>query len=220
MHLRDKMIKAVLWDMDGTIVDTGRKVSEVMVNSFREVTNIELPESTWSSLFGQSVNDFVNSMKSQHGLDDKDIKSVRQHFDSNYIPTLKGIEPLPGAVELCRKLSTSLPQALVTGSTPEQANAVLDTLNLHECFEFILGSGQYSHGKPNPEPYLQAAIRFGFAPASCLVLEDSPSGVTSAKAAGMFTVAIHKGNQGQYKIDHADAEIDSLLDFDMSWVTG
>jgi beta-phosphoglucomutase-like phosphatase (HAD superfamily) len=204
--------------MDGTIVDTERLVFEVIVKSFKQVQKIDLPEDTWNALLGQSEQDFFDNMQAQHALSDQNIQAIRSNFDENYLPMLADITPLSGAVELCRKLNESHPQALVTGSTVQQAKAVLDTLELPECFEFILASGQYANGKPHPEPYLAAAEKFGVGPSECLVLEDSPSGVTSAKAAGMFTVGIHEGNQGKYDIEHADVEIATLLEFDHSWL--
>lgn len=211
-------IKAILWDMDGTIVDTERLVFDVIVKSFKETRNIDLPEDTWNSLLGQSEQDFFDNMQAQHDLTGQDIIAIRDHFDANYIPMLSDLTPLSGAVELCRKLHAMLPQALVTGSTEPQANAVLKTLELTDCFQFVLASGQYTNGKPHPEPYLKAARMMDVQPEECLVLEDSPSGVTSSKAAGMFTVGIHEGNQGKYDIQHANIEIATLLEFNFDWL--
>jgi beta-phosphoglucomutase-like phosphatase (HAD superfamily) len=77
----------------------------------------------------------------------------------------------------------------------------------------------YAHGKPDPEPFLLAADLLGVEPRECLVIEDSPSGVTAAKAAGMKVVGIHEGNKGKYNIAHADVELSSLRDLQLEAVT-
>ena len=64
-----------------------------------------------------------------------------------------------------------------------------------------------------------AAEKMGLASAECLVLEDSPSGIASSKAASMFTVGIHEGNQGKNDVSQADVEIATLLDFDDAWLS-
>ncbi|MDC1141811.1 HAD family phosphatase [Planctomycetota bacterium] len=212
-------IKAILWDMDGTIVDTERLVYDVIVSSFKHVAEIDLPEETWNSLLGQSEQDFFKAMRAKYSLTNEDAMAIHQHFNANYVPMLKSVTPLSGVNDLCRRLAKTHRQAIVTGSTAEQAATVLQTLGIQDCFEFIVASGQYQHGKPHPEPYLMTAEKMGVTPAECLVLEDSPSGIASSKTAGMFTVGVHEGNQGKNDISQADAEIQTLLEFDDAWLS-
>lgn len=208
------MFEAILWDMDGTIVDTERVVWTVMQQAFRDAKQIELPEALFESLLGQSEMDFYRHMVERYSLNDADIQAIRLAFDRDYIPMLADVPALPGALERISEFATQAPQAIVTGSTNSQARAVLDALDIGGYFKSVIACDHYGKGKPDPEPFLLAAERLGVDPSSCLVLEDSPSGVTAARAAGMKVVGIHEGNKGKYDIRHADVEIASLLELD------
>lgn len=208
------MFKAILWDMDGTLVDTERVVWAVMQRAFAQAVRIDLPEALFESLLGQSEHDFYRHMAQRYELQEAQVTLIRETFDAAYIPQLAGVAPLPGAVEKVREFAGYAPQALVTGSNSAQAAAVLKALALSDCFQFTLACDQYDRGKPDPQPYLLAAKRLGVDPSSCLVIEDSPSGVTAAKASGMKVVGVHEGNQGKYRIDHADLELPTLLELD------
>lgn len=208
------MFEAILWDMDGTIVDTERVVWTVMQGAFKRAAKIDLPEALFESLLGQSEMDFYRSMVERFSLTEQDVQAIRLAFDRDYIPLLADVPALPGAVEKVAELHGRAAQALVTGSTGAQAAAVLDALNIADKFQHVVPCDLYSKGKPDPEPFLLAAEKLSVEPSSCLVLEDSPSGVTAAKAAGMRVVGIHEGNQGKYDIKHADWEIASLLELD------
>lgn len=208
------MFKAILWDMDGTIVDTERVVWTVMQQAFRDAVQIDLPEALFESLLGQSEFDFYRHMVVKYSLTEQDVQAIRLAFDRDYIPMLADVPPLPGAIERIREFAAQLPQAIVTGSTNAQAVAVLNALDVTAHFKHVVACDVYSKGKPDPEPFLLAADRLGIDASSCLVLEDSPAGVTAAKAAGMKVVGIHEGNKGKYDIKHADLEIASLLELD------
>ncbi|MCA8946104.1 MAG: HAD family phosphatase [Planctomycetes bacterium] len=212
------MFEAILWDMDGTIVDTERVVWTVMQQAFRDAVQIDLPEALFESLLGQSEFDFYRHMVVKYSLTEQDVQAIRLAFDRDYIPMLANVPPLPGALDRIREFAAQLPQAIVTGSTNAQAIAVLNALDVAAHFKHVVACDVYSKGKPDPEPFLLAAGKLGVDPSSCLVLEDSPAGVTAAKAAGMKVVGIHEGNKGKYDIKHADLEIASLLELDWAKV--
>jgi HAD superfamily hydrolase (TIGR01509 family) len=209
------MFSAILWDMDGTLVDTERVVWDVMREAFQRAVAIDLPEPLFESLMGQSENDFYAAMAQRFSLDAAKIDSIREVFDAAYLPMLAKVPPLPGAVEKVTEFARHAPQALVTGSTSEQAATVLDTLGITESFLHVIGCDRYSRGKPDPEPFLLAAERLEVDPASCLCIEDSPSGVTAARKAGMKVVGVHAGNQGKYDISHAHVQLESLHDLEL-----
>ncbi len=208
------MFQAILWDMDGTLVDTERVVWEVMQRAFKQAANIDLPAELFNSLLGQSELDFYQHMVKRYSLNMANIFAIKSAFDTDYIPRLKDVPALPGAVEKVREFATRAPQALVTGSTGAQAAAVLEALDLSDAFQFIVSCDHYGRGKPDPEPFLTAAKLLEVEPAKCLAIEDSPSGVTAARAAGVKVVGVHEGNQGKYDISHADLVLPSLLELD------
>jgi len=206
------MFEAILWDMDGTIIDTERLVWLVMKGSFKDVAGIELPENLFESLLGQSEIDFYRNMSRRYNLKPEKVSAIKAAFDKDYIPMLFDVPPLPGAVEKVAEFQGKAPQALVTGSTAAQAAAVLEALTIADRFAHVVACDHYSRGKPDPEPYVMAAQKLGVEPSACLVIEDSPSGVTAAKKAGMKVVGIRAGNKGKYNIKHADLEVESLLE--------
>ncbi|MBX3472806.1 MAG: HAD family phosphatase [Planctomycetes bacterium] len=209
------MFDAIFWDMDGTIVDTERVVWEVMLKAFRKAANIELPADLFEKLLGQSELDFYRNMVAMYSLTADDVERIKHTFDLEYIPKLATVPPLPGAVEKVHETATLAPIALVTGSTSAQASAVINALEIAHLFRDIVACDMYERGKPDPLPFLMAAENLDVDPAKCLAIEDSPSGVRAAKAAGMKVVGVHEGNKGKYKISHADVEIATLNDLDL-----
>lgn len=209
------MFDAIFWDMDGTIVDTERVVWEVMLKAFRKAANIELPADLFEKLLGQSELDFYRNMVAMYSLTADDVERIKHTFDLEYIPKLATVPPLPGAVEKVHETAALAPIALVTGSTSAQASAVINALEIAHLFRDIVACDMYERGKPDPLPFLMAAENLDVDPAKCLAIEDSPSGVRAAKAAGMKVVGVHEGNKGKYKIGHADVEIATLNDLDL-----
>jgi HAD superfamily hydrolase (TIGR01509 family) len=130
------------------------------------------------------------------------LEIVRQH-----------IQPMPGLFELLERLEKAeIPKAIATSSTSELMDACLDPFNLRPRFQFCLTAEDVKQGKPNPEIYLTAASRFGFAPKEIVVLEDSQNGCKAAAAAGTFAVAV----PGEHSLNHdfsmASLVISSLAD--------
>jgi len=97
----------------------------------------------------------------------------------------------PGTLELIDVLKTNgMPLALVTGSILEDARLVLETFAIADAFGAVLTAEDVVAGKPDPDGYLQAAAKLGAKPGKCLVIEDSPSGIKAAIAAGMDCIAL------------------------------
>lgn len=209
------MFDAIFWDMDGTIVDTERVVWEVMVKAFRKAADIELPADVFEKLLGQSELDFYRNMVAMYSLTPDDVERIKEIFDLEYIPKLATVPPLPGAVEKVHETAQLAPIALVTGSTSAQASAVINALEIGHLFRDVVACDMYDRGKPDPMPFLIAAENLDVEPARCLAIEDSPSGVRAAKAAGIKVVGVHEGNKGKYKINHADVEIATLHELDL-----
>lgn len=97
----------------------------------------------------------------------------------------------PGVVELLDLLDElRLPRAIATSSSHHTVEHHLGVHGLQQRFHAVVGAGDYTAGKPAPDPFLLAAERLGIAPAQCLALEDSYNGVRSAAAAGMMTIMV------------------------------
>lgn len=189
MHPEADLPAAVLWDMDGTIVDSEPAWMAA------ETAVVEEAGGTWSHEQGLQLvgNDLMVS--AQILLDQTPLTGTREDLVERLLTQVESsmrecMPWRPGARDLLMSLaSAGVPSALVTMSWSVLATVLTEALP-DGTFTTVVTGDQVEHGKPHPEPYLVAAARLGVDPASCVALEDSPTGVASALAAGVPTIAI------------------------------
>lgn len=207
-------VKAVLFDMDGLLVDTETICSEVVVDVLKNfginVSRLEAQQSC-----GITARKFYTDILEQKSLK-KDIEAVLQTHYMIYEKAIeKRLTPFPGAATLPRKLKeNSYKIGLVSGSTKNQIEFVLNALGIRDCFDVIVSADDITNSKPNPEGYLKAANILGVTPSECIVLEDSFNGTIAGKAAGMTVVGVV--NLATQDISCADLKIKDLTEFDTS----
>jgi pseudouridine-5'-monophosphatase len=125
-------------------------------------------------------------------------------------------EALPGVRELIQSLqANAVPFAVASSSWLAWVEALLGGIGLRDSFTALASATEVEHPKPAPDLYLLAAERLGVAPAECIAIEDTPTGLTAAKAAGMFAVQVRSASTAFPPLPEADLVLDSLLDFDM-----
>ena len=107
---------------------------------------------------------------------------------------------------------------LATGSTTKWADIILNRLGVADAFEAIATADMVAATKPAPDLYLLSAEKLGIPPERCLTLDDTPSGIASAKAAGMIAVAVRTESTAGMGVSAADYAIDRLTDFDFAWL--
>ncbi len=180
---------AVLWDMDGTLVDT----EPVWWAAERAL--VEAHGGTWSdeqalALVGSQLEVSAEVLRVEGGVD-LPVPEVIEVLAASVVADLvKGPRWRPGARELVAELAEAgVPQALVTMSWRHIADAMLGHLP-EGTFAAVVTGDVCERGKPHPEPYLRAAAALGLRPEDCLAVEDSPTGVASAAAAGVPVVAV------------------------------
>lgn len=180
---------AVLWDMDGTLVDT----EAYWIAAEYEVTARH--GGTWNddhakALVGCDLLDGGRYIREHGGIDLTPEQIVDELLDHVVQSIRREIPWRPGARELLAQLNAAgIPCALVTMSWRRFAEPVVDALP-PGSFQVIVTGDEVAHGKPHPEPYLEAARRLGVKPSRCLAIEDSPTGATSATAAGCVVVGV------------------------------
>jgi HAD superfamily hydrolase (TIGR01509 family) len=181
--------RAVLWDMDGTIVDT----EPYWIAAEYDI--VERHGGTWSdeharALVGSDLLDSGRYMRLHGGVDREPHEIVEMLLDRVVESIRREVPWRPGARELLADLrAVPVPTALVTMSWRRFAHEVVDALPA-DSFDVVVVGDDVERGKPHPEPYLLAARRLGVDPAECLAIEDSPTGVASALAAGCMVVAV------------------------------
>ena len=204
---------AVLWDMDGTIVDT---------EPYWIATEYELVAEfggRWSdekahSLVGLDLRDSAAILRDRGGVDLPIDEIVNRLLDGVIARIAERVPWRPGARELLADLQREgIPTALVTMSWRRFAQAVVDILPAG-TFTTIITGDEVSRGKPHPEPYLAAAAALGVDPRDCVAIEDSPTGVRSAVAAGCRTIAVP--NVVDIPPGEEYERLDSLTELDLS----
>lgn len=194
------MVRAVIFDMDGVIVDSEwlhqATEIEVLGEAGLEVTVADLRKFT-----GMPLVPFLEQLKAAHNAD-FDPETVAARKRARYLERLDEVDPIDGALGTVRRVGADYPTALATSSHRRVADAVLDRLDLAPAFDTTLSATEVERGKPDPEMFETAADRLGVAPGEAVVVEDSRNGVAAARAGGFRAV----GFQSEPEIDLSAAE--------------
>jgi len=185
-----RTVRAVVFDMDGLLVDTEAVVFRAMQRAAAAIDG-EMPFSTFQRMVGlqHAASDVIVRDHFGEGFDlEAWSAAVSGHFQTELAA---GIALKAGALEILDALDAlSLPRAIATSSGLAAVNQSLGPHNIVERFDALITREAQTRGKPHPEPFLKAAEALGVAPADCLALEDSHNGVRAAAAAGMMTVMV------------------------------
>lgn len=178
-------LKAVLWDMDGTLVDS-EPIWKDEEQCLMSQAGLEWLDETAASYVGQPIHLTVAGMR-EHGLNLPESEVIATLIE-NVSARLGGHIPwLPGAQELLASVAP-LYAALVTMSHSTVARPLLAAVP--DVFSAVITGDSGVRSKPDPEPYLAAAAQLGVEPAECIAIEDSLPGVASAVAAGAVTIGV------------------------------
>jgi HAD superfamily hydrolase (TIGR01509 family) len=205
--------EAILFDLDGTLVDSERESAEAMARVIERDLGLRVTQSQRDFVIGHSWNEIHALLRREHGPAlswDRDELIRRSAAERVHVIAEQGMTIMPGAVAAVERLGARWPHALVTGSSREEAMQALRVLGLVESFKVIFAAEDYTHGKPAPDGYLAAARVLGVAPQRCVVLEDSSAGIAAAIAAGMTVIAIRAGNFAGHDQSRAHRIVDTL----------
>jgi HAD superfamily hydrolase (TIGR01509 family) len=180
---------AVLWDMDGTLIDSEPYWMK-SEGAFAKANNSAWTEQDGLSLVGMSLYDSSKIIKDKVGSKLEPEQIIQQLTDEVTEQLKQEILWRPGARELLVLLrKKKVKTALVTMSMHRMAKQVADAIGF-DAFDVIVAGDDVLHGKPHPEAYLKAASLLGVRPEDCVAFEDSISGLRSAEAAGTRAVGI------------------------------
>ncbi len=198
--LAGRQFAAVLFDLDGTLVDSTAAVvrSWIAWALERGIDPVRL-----QGYHGVPARAIVADL-----LGGADVEAAAARIDHLELADVADIELLPGAAEALADLPPGR-SAIVTSCTRALANARIRAAGLASP-AVVVTADDVQHGKPHPEPYLLGAARLGAAPRDCLVVEDAPSGIAAARAAGMATMALTTTTPRE-QLD-ADAVVRALSD--------
>lgn len=206
-----KNIKAVIFDMDGLMVDT-EPLSLRAFNLIFAKYGKQLSDEDNNNLYvGLSDTDATEDMVRRYKLpiSPKELAFAKHQVYQQILE--KEVLPQPGLQDLLLRLrNTGYKTAIASGSLLEEIEIVINKLKIAKFIDAYCSASQVKNGKPAPDIFLKAAEKLGMEASECLVLEDAPKGVEAAKAAGMTCFAIpSKETKGQ-NFGGADRVLNSL----------
>lgn len=208
------MIRGVIFDFDGLIVDTESPIYQSWVELFHEHDEA-FPFEVWATIIGTSDLEHFNPFGMLEGklgrkLDRETLAPRRLKRELELV----NAQPiLPGVIEMIADVKeTGLKMGIASSSDSKWVIGHLTRLGLIRHFEVIHTSDDVERTKPDPELYTLALNSLGLKPDESIVFEDSPNGVTAAQRAGIFTVVVPNPLTRRLNIDHADLRLESLAD--------
>jgi HAD superfamily hydrolase (TIGR01509 family) len=214
--MKDRDYQAVIFDMDGVIVDSEPRHAKAFLEVLREIGFEQPPAVNWDDYVGRSDfevwQDFIAKFNPEHSLEQL-LKMKRDRV----LEIIRREEPIfAGLAELVEKLSQVCKLGLASGSERPVVEAVLSLQDLRSFFSAVVTASEIKRGKPDPEIFLRTAELLGVTPADCWVIEDSKPGVKAGLAAGMRVIAItntHPARElkGATRVVKDYAEIERVL---------
>jgi len=218
-------VKAVLFDMDGTILVsegiTERAVDRLL--SDRGIQHADLDYAPFHGITWVGAEELLRGRFPELG-DGPLTTALQSRFHAAFVKTFPPL--IGGAHEAILAAGAAVPTGIVTSSNRETLEYVVDYLDLREHLRLTISAEDISCGKPDPECYVLAAHRLGVAREACLVFEDSLAGLRAAKAAGMMAIAVTERSHGatldeaRRLADHHIHDFTALADGFFGTITG
>ena len=218
-------IAGAIFDMDGVLCDSEQFIAEAAGRMFAETYGIEVSADDFLPFVGTGENRYIGGVAAKYGIE-WNLQRDKARTYEIYLDIIQGrLDPLPGVREFisaCRQRGAKL--AVATSADLVKMVGNLRQIHLPaETFDVCITGSDVEHKKPHPEIFLTAAGRLGLPAARCLVIEDAPSGILAAKAAGAFCLGLatsfgaselRQAGADWVATNLADTPADVLLRFD------
>lgn len=199
------MIKTVIFDMDGTLIDTEKYYRECWPKAMAAF-GFEMSDAQALEMRSMGRPFAPIHLKKVFGesLDYHQVRNKRKELVEECIRE-RGIQLKPGAIEILQWLrENQIPAAVATATDMERTERYLKMLGIYEYFDRLISATMVAEGKPSPDIYLYACAEMGMEPGDCIAVEDSPNGVKSAYRAGCKVVMVPDQSR-------PDAELEKML---------
>lgn len=208
--------KAVIFDLDGVLWD-GEPLYHEAFNVVLRPYGHEMSAEEYTSIIGNSLEAAWAWVLDHFAMGGPPERYYGRYDEAVLQLMSDHIEPLPGARELVAVLNQrGIPVGLASASLRNWVDATLAGLGMSGQFGATVSASEVVEAKPAPDLYLKAAEGLGVDPTLCVAIEDTRTGVRSAKAAGMYAVQVRAASTALPPIDEADSVIDTYGEFDLS----
>lgn len=204
--------KAVIFDMDGVLVDSEPmyfQIERELFSHFKVIVSKEEHE----AFVGTSLENMWDKLIADHNLQECKEKIVAYHKECviKYMENLSELSPTKNVKEFLQNLKEEdIKIGLASSSPKDLINIILNKLDIRSFFQVIISGEEVKESKPNPEIFLKAAQLLNVDPNECIVIEDSSNGVKAAKDAGMKCIGFFNLNSGKQNLEKADIIINEF----------
>lgn len=204
------MIRAVIFDMDGVLINTEPLHYQCWVELFREKYGKELDYEVYKPCIGSTRLHFMNLMKEHYGVVFESLEAMNQMMKEkkDEIIARDGFPEMPGVGVMLKQLKEEGYRLAVASSSPKDViEETLTSLRLMKYFDVVTSGDEVKNPKPAPDTFLYAAEQLQVPAEECLVIEDSTNGGKAAEAAGMSCIWMHNPDSGDQEISNPMFEI-------------
>lgn len=213
------MIKAVIFDMDGVIVDSEPLHYKVFMEYTKSNFGLSISDEEYNTFIGTTNLHIYSTLQQKYGIEG-DLESLIEDYEEkclDFLLSSKSEKPIQGVDVLVKNLhKNKIKLALASSSPKKSINAILGLFDLDQFFDVKVSGQEVEHSKPAPDIFLRAAELLRVSPQECLVFEDSRNGVMAAKTAGMQCIAYHNPNSGNQDLSQADRIIENFAQIDLN----
>ncbi|CAN5359033.1 HAD family hydrolase [soil metagenome] len=202
-------IKAMIFDMDGTVINSNKKDFEAW-NKIMEEQNVNIDYQEYTQLLGAKSSEIF---KKYVDLSEEEIETLIENREKAFKKIVEedGLEAMPNIENVLKQISEmGIPIALATGAQREKLDYMMDIVKVKDYFDFIITADDVEKGKPDPEIFLKAVKKLKVKPEEVIVWEDSNLGVQAAKNGNFKCIAITTTNGDKEGLEEADLIIDSF----------
>ncbi|MFC1655597.1 HAD family hydrolase [Patescibacteria group bacterium] len=210
------MYKAVLFDMDGVIIDS-EPVRQAQEKELFKKLGMNVTDEEHQSYVGTTSEGMWQGIKSNHDTPHS-VKELVEMEQSNYLSHLEEYNdqyPMPGVVDLIKNLhENSMTLVVASSACMKNIEVVVKKFELEKYFTKLVSGEEVPKGKPAPDVFLEAAKQINMTPEQCVVIEDAMNGIAAAKAAEMKCIGISSPHRTPQDLSKADLVVDHLSKVD------
>ena len=211
------MIKAVIFDMDGVIIDSEPLHYKVFMDYTKNKFGLTISDEEYKTFIGTTNFHMYSTLKEKYFIEGELTQLIEEYEEkcNEFFMSSKTRKPIQGVDILVKNLHhNKIKLALASSSPRKSINMVLDMFDMNQFFDVKVSGREVKNSKPAPDIFLRAAELLNVNPEECLVFEDSQNGVAAAKAAGMKCIAFDNPHSGKQNLSRADMIIENFAEVD------